>query len=241
MNTLAASEKKSPPDNLLFRSRIEICRILRVLMKDHGSIRAEIGNQRVFKSQVLAVNEADGHFCIGYCANKSINSRLLDTPAVQFTATSHHDAHFSFEATAPVATQIGGQPVIQFPLPKTLLLHNRREHPHLPVQTPVTLRCISNAFEAMPFEASITDISHDGLGCLIYDYRINLKIGAVLQGNRIILPNGEAVLADLELRYITTTTLDDGTVAHRAGFRFLQKRGLLAKIAHLFIQDLDKK
>lgn len=232
--------KKSPPENLLFRSHIEICRILRVLMKERSPLKTEVGRGHLFKSRVLAVDESNNRFAIAYCQNKSTNSELLQAPVVGFTASSQHGAHFSFEAAAPKANQLGGDPVIQLDLPQTLLLHNRREHPHLPVQGPVSLRCVSNAFGEQPFEGKITDVSHDGLGCLLYDFRIDLEIGSVLKGNRIVLPDGSSVLADLELRHISNVVLDDGSVAHRAGFRFAKKREALEKLGPLFIQDLGK-
>lgn len=240
MNTPAAPAKTPHPGNLLFRSRIEICRILQLLTHEHSTVAATLQNIHPFVSRLLALDAESGHFVIAYCPRKATNAMLLESPSVEFMATNHHDLYFTFEATAPEEVQFEEQPAIQFSLPKSLLMHNRREHPRLPFPVEVSLRCVADAASVMPFESHVTDVSHDGLGCLIYDPDINLEPGTFLKGSRIIIPNGDAVVADLDLRHITMATLPDGTAVHRAGFRFAQKPADLGKLVDLFIQDLDK-
>lgn len=239
MNT-PASGRIARPENLLFRSRIEICRILQVLARERCAVSAQINNHP-FASHLLSVNSETDHVIVAYSPHKKINTLALASSSVAFTATDHQDLHYSFEVTDPEEVQFEEQPALQFTLPKTLILHNRREHQRDEVPTEVSLRCIADASGIIPFESHITDISHDGLGCLIYDADIALTKGSVLKGCRIITPSGDAVVADLELRYVTTITLPDGTLANRGGFRFVQRPEQMAKLVNLFIQDLDKK
>lgn len=237
---MSTSGTKPSPGNLLYRSRIEICRTLDTLALEHSRISADIKGGHLFASRILSVDPETGHFTVAYSAHKSINAMVLDSPSVEFTATGRHDLHFSFEASAPEETQLDGQPAIQFALPKALLLHNRREHQRIPVSGEVSLRCIADAAGVIPFESHITDVSHDGLGCLIYDPGVNLEPGTTLRQNRVILPNGDAVTADLELRHIETIALPDGTTARRAGFRFVHKQGEVARLVNVFIKELDR-
>lgn len=232
---------RTRPDNLLYRSRIEICRILDTLAQEHSRISADIRAGHLFVSRILAVDAETGHFTVAYSAHKAINATVLDTPAIEFTATDRNDLHYSFEASAPEETQFEGQPAIQFDLPRALLLHNRREHQRIPVAGEASLRCVADASGVLPFESHITDVSQDGLGCLIYDPGVNLEPGTMLGQNRVILPNGEAVTADLELRHIETIALPDGTTARRAGFRFIQRPDEIRKLVEYFIEDLDRK
>ena len=194
-----------------------------------------------FSSHIVHVDSETGHFAIAYCAHKQINAMVLKSPSVEFTATDSRGLHFTFEATAPEEARIGEISAIRFDMPKALLMHNRREHPRVFVTGEASLRCIADADGFIPFESHVTDISHDGLGCLIYDPDINLETGNILKGCRVILPNGEAVDADLELRFVAAATLPDGTTANRAGFRFVHQPEKLAKLVNFFIQDLDKK
>lgn len=234
--------KKVRSDNLLFYSHIEICRILQMLAHERCHITAELGEHRSFKAFMLSLDLPHGHFTTTFSINKEANSALLAfADAVEFTATDSQGLLYTFEGSSPEETQIDGQPVLLFNLPKSLLLHNRREHVRFPAPDNPALRCIADAAGFMPFESHVTDVSHDGLGMLIYDTGINLEQGAILKGCRIITPKGEAVTADLELRYISTTQLPDGTTAKRAGFRFLQTPSELSQLINLFIQDMDKR
>ena len=237
----SAQGNKAKPENVLFRSRMEICRILQALAQEHSPISAEIKNGQPFASRVLAADPVGGHFVIAYSVHKLINAMLLDSVTVEFTATDHQGLHFTFVAVNPEESHSAGEPAIQFALPKTLLMHNRREHPRFPVPADVSLRCIADEAGFMSFESHITDISQEGMGCLIYDPEINLEAGTILRGCKVILPRGEAVVADLELRYASTVALPDGSLANSAGFRFYNKSDDLAKLINQFIQDLDKK
>jgi c-di-GMP-binding flagellar brake protein YcgR len=228
------------PDNLLFRSHIEIVRLLQVLARERCRVTATLKGGHEFASFIVAFDPASARVSIGYSPHKVINTMLLAAPEVEFTAADSRGLNFSFIASSPEEALVDGEPVIQFALPKSLLMHNRREHPRLPVPADLALRCVADEGGFIPFESHVTDVSHDGLGCLIYDADINLEDGAVLHGCRVVIPGGDAVVADMELRHITSVRLPDGTLARRAGFRFVQPPAELAKLIGLYIQDLDK-
>ena len=241
MSDPSARGKKSRPENLLFHSHIEICRIMQLLATEHSPVTAEIMNGHPFSSHILSVDVGANHFAIAYSTHKAINAMVLKSPSVEFTATDRQSLNFTFAATSPEETLIDGEHAIQFALPKSLLLHNRREFTRHPVDAELSLRCIADEEGVIPFESHITDISHDGMGCLIYDMDIRLESHTILKGCRIITPGGDAVVADLELRHISSATLSDGTSAHRAGFRFVKQPEGNSKLVNLFIEDLDKK
>jgi c-di-GMP-binding flagellar brake protein YcgR len=234
--------KKTRPDNLLFHSHIEICRILQMLVHEHSHIEAEVGGHLSFKAFLLTLDLPHGHFTTTFSPNKEANAALITCPGpVEFTATDSHGLLYSFEAASPEETQIEGQPAIHFNLPKMLLLHNRRGQVRFPAADDLSLRCVADAAGFMPFESHVTDVSHDGLGALIYDANIHLEPGYVLKGSRIITPSGGAITADLELRHINSIQLSDGTTANHAGFRFTRVPAEMSQLIGLFIQDMDKK
>ena len=232
--------KTRSPSNVLYRSCIEICRILETLANERGAVFSEIGSGNKFASQILLVDTNNGHFVCSYCANKPLNSKLLKLSSVKLIA-SYRDAQLVFEAFNPTETQFEGLPAIQFDLPNSLIFHHRREHPRIPILAEASLRCIADEEGFAPFESHICDISHDGLGGIIYDRDINLEPGMVLNACRIIIPNGKAVVVDLEVRHITMVALPDGTLAYRAGLQFIQSPDKITELINFFIQDLDKK
>lgn len=230
--------QQPPSGDILYRSRADICRILQFIASDHCSISAEIGSNRLFVSHILAVNPDTGHFVIAYCSNKSANSVLFGLPEVEFTA-SHQGAHVVFRVSKPKDTQFDEQPAIQFELPQSVTLYHRREQPRIPVPDDVSLRCVADADGVISFEARITDISLGGMGGLLYNPDIVLQTGTVLKGCRIIIPNGEAIIADLEVRYTKKITLADGTLINRAGVRFMQRPQGIEALINMFAKDLD--
>lgn len=232
-------DNKTSPGNVLYLSRIEICRLLQSLAKNNGSIIAEIGASWTFISHILLVDPVKDHFVISYCANKLLNSKVLELPALKFTA-SYQEAHLVFEAVNPVEIQFEGQPAIQYAIPSALSYCQRREHPRIRIPAEISLRCIADAGGFIPFESRITDISHDGLGILLYDRDIKLEPETVLKGCRIIIPGGKAIVADLVVRHVKMIHLQDGTLACRAGLRFIQRSDEIAELVNFFIQNLDK-
>lgn len=240
--TAPADSGKTPqhplPENVLYRSRIEIYRILQALEGERSSLSAEIGDGRIFVSHVLSVDPAASHFVIAYCANKSLNNALFGLPVLEFTA-NHRGAQLVFQVSNPSDTQFDGRPAIQFAFPQSLILHHRREQPRIPVPKDISLRCVADEGNAISFEARITDISLDGMGGMLYDSGIMLTAGTVLKCCRIITPRGEAIVADLEVRYTATITLPDGTLAHRAGVRFMQRPEQIEALINMFVRDLD--
>ena len=213
--------------------------MLQALSENSSSIIAEIGASWTFISHILLVDLAKDHFVISYCANKFLNSKVLELPALKFTA-SYQDAHLIFEEINPVEIQFDGQPAIQYAIPSALTYCHRRESPRIRIPEEISLRCIADAGGYIPFESRITDISHDGLGILLYDRDIKLEPEMVLNGCRIIIPGGKAIVADLVVRHVSMIQLRDGTPACRAGLRFMQRSDDIAELVNLFIQNLDK-
>lgn len=232
--------KKASPEDMLYLSRMEICQILQELAENRSSITAEIGASWTFVSHVLLVDSGKDRLVISYCANKLLNSKVLELPALKFTA-SYHDAYLVFETSSPVETRFDGQPAIQYSVPRTLTYCHRREYPRIRIPAEISLRCIADAGGFIPFESRITDISRGGMGILIYDRDIRLEPETVLKGCRIIVPGGKAVVADLVVRHVTMIHSQDGTPACRAGLRFIQKTDEIAELVNFFVQNLDQK
>jgi c-di-GMP-binding flagellar brake protein YcgR len=238
MSAPAKTRKKPHPETLLFRSRIEICRILQVLALERCRLTAELSDSRLFISRILRVDASTDHFAIAYCSKKTTNNMVLERPALEFTASDRRNTRYVFSATNPEETQVDGVPAIQYELPPTLILHSRREDPRLPVPADISLRCVADTTGIIPFESRVTDVSHDGLGCLIYEPNIVLDPGTVLRNCRIITPSGKAFVVDMELRHISSITLPDGSPAHRAGFRFAKESRGGSGLIDYFIQDI---
>jgi len=210
-------------------------------VRESTAIYADIGRygeEKLFISQVLTANLDDGQVRIAYGIEKSINSRLFDHPLIRFKA-NYQKGRLAFLANRPSDTIFRSKPAIQFAFPKAML-HYYREQPRLILPTDVSLRCIVNEKgTAEPFELKVVDISHDGMGCILYQNRKALQKGSVLKDCRIILPNGDVTVVDLMVRYTTQIKLINGIKANRTGIRFIQRPTEIQTLIEQFIQQLD--
>ena len=223
--------------NTLYRSRIEICRLLEVLAMNRSSLFVEFETKTV-ESRILHVNPDEGNFDCSYGANKRLNSRLFEAPSLRITAHLE-EADLVFEVSNPTEAEFDDQPAIRFALPDTLIRYHGRKAPRFSIAGEASLRCIADTEGILPFEAHIIDISHDGLGGIVFDREIRLEPGAVLKRCRIIIPDGRAVVADLGVRYMKAITLPDGVLAFRAGFRFIQTPAEIPELINFFNQNFD--
>lgn len=112
---------------------------------------------------------------------------------------------------------------------------NRREHPRFRVPSDVPLRCIADCAGVASFEAQIVDISRGGIGGMIYDPGVRLSPGTVLKRCRLVIPGGETIFADLEVRNTRSIVQPGGGLALCSGVRFLdQPKGIDALLKMMF-------
>ncbi|MBI2317206.1 MAG: PilZ domain-containing protein [Betaproteobacteria bacterium] len=98
---------------------------------------------------------------------------------------------------------------------------DKRNHIRAEVSPQISLRCEADAGGVLSFDGRISDISHGGLGFLVYDPSITLEPGTVLRGCRIKPIGRKTQVVDLEVRYSELVTLSDGTRVKRSGCRFI--------------------
>ena len=234
------NNKSTVPKNALYRSRIEICRILQILTRESCPIFSEVGEEQLFVTRILQVNENDRYLVVEYGAEKSINSALFDQPSLKFRA-SYLGAHLICKVAYPLEILVDGKSAIRFGLPRSLILSQRREHTRVVIPPNISLSYTAKDVNGKLFDAKIFDISMDGIGSMICDDNITLQTGTVLKGSRITYPGGIPITVDLIVRNTKVATLSDGTFCTRTGVRFMQRPEEIQALINLFVYDLDNK
>jgi hypothetical protein len=115
---------------------------------------------------------------------------------------------------------------------------NRREHPRFRVPSDVPLRCIPVGVAS--FEAQIVDISRGGIGGMIYPASVKLPPNTVLKGCRLVIPGGEAIVVDLEVRNTRSIVQPDGSLAQLSGVRFLDEPKGIDALLKKFVIEFDE-
>ncbi len=227
----------SPADatGMLIRSRIEVARILEDLCRRGVPVTAypERG-ARLFVSRLLLVEPSESYVLAEYSPLTPGNAALLALEAVVFHA-SEADAHIEFEARGLQETEHAGRSAIRFALPVALARMQRREHPRIALGAQVSLRCIADSAGVAPFEARVVDFSRGGIGAIVYEGHILISPGTHLPRSKIVFPDGNAALVDLEVRYARPIVLEDGAAGSRAGCRFVGSARDLERLAQAFV------
>lgn len=167
-------EDVSRTTGVLFRSHIEITRILRQLARDCAVLSAEVGDPgQLFLTQLLHVDPSGEFIVLAYSEERQANTTLLEQAHVVFRANDKRGC-IEFVATVPSETVFDGAPAVPQSLVRS---QRRREHPRFNVPSDASLRCIADSAGVAPFEARIVDVSQGGLGDMIYDPGVRLASG----------------------------------------------------------------
>ncbi len=233
----------STPKSVLLRSRSEICGALRALAGEHCPIYTDLGDDRLFVSQILAVDESAGHVLVEHGPEQALNAALLEKPALPFES-SHQDARVVFKLSDPVDTELDGKPAFRFAVPATLIFSReesqRRQSPRIAVPARMYLHCIAKGPDGDWFTAKITDVSQEGLGGMVHGKNVNLQVGMVLKECYINLPGGVPIPVDLVVRNTKTVVQADGTQYHRTGMCFVERPAEIQQLIDLFLLEQDK-
>jgi len=224
----------------LFRSRIEITRILQRLARDRAVLTAVVGDaDQLFLTRLLHVDAAGEYFVVAYGEERRANAALLLEASVVFRASDKR-GRIEFSAGAPAETVFGGVPAVRFALPQVLVRSQSRAHPRFKVPADASLRCIADNAGFASFEARIVDISRGGLGGMIYDPQVRLAPGTVLRGCKIIIAGSKPIVADLEVRYTDSILQPDGSLVRRSGVKFLVEPKGVAALLKRFVIEFDQ-
>ena len=109
---------------------------------------------------------------------------------------------------------------------------NRRHHPRFRVHSDVPMHY--NPVGVVSFDAKIVDISRGGICGMIYSASVNLPPNTVLQGCTLVIPGGETIVVDLEVRNTRSIVQPDGRRALRSGVRFLDEPERIDELLKIF-------
>lgn len=223
---------------LLVRSGIEVAHTLEAMRCAGDSVSAELDSEEhLFISRLLEVDGRNGTLTIAWSPSKPANADLMDRRSITFSA-NHRGLHLQFVVGGPRETDFGNQPAIQLDLPTAMLVLQRRALPRYRVPQKLPLSC-EIFLGPMSFNAKVVDVSLGGMGAIVYDAGIRLSVGMIIRRASILIPSHAPVLVALEVRHIGTVTLADGTVASRAGCRFIAPGGAIEALIGLFVTALE--
>jgi c-di-GMP-binding flagellar brake protein YcgR len=190
----------------------------------------------LFQSLLRLVDSAGKRILIERSLVEAANAALLGRARGSFHSDIP-DWHIEFAAAAPRPVQYQGRAAIQLAFPEVMVAHQPRAHDRAKLKPHVPLRCVADAGGITPFDASMVDIGHGGVGFLLYAPDITLEPGTVLRGCHLEAPRGRILTADLEVRYSQRVTLADGSHALRSGCLFLDPAPEVAELVRSYLKE----
>jgi c-di-GMP-binding flagellar brake protein YcgR len=219
------------------RSGIDIARTLRAICEGGTALTAAVqSGEKVFISKLLRVDQDSGFIVIACSDVKEANSALVAAGSAVFTC-NHQGAHYGFSAGGARLTQHAGQAALRLAFPSAMLAQQRRARLRVTVPATVPLRCLVS-IGSISFEARVVDISVEGLGSIVFDPRIRLEPGVVIQRARILHPLRDPIEVDLLVRSVVRQTMPDGSYAARAGCSFVGAEAQIEDLIKLFVAEL---
>lgn len=222
---------------MLVRSGIEIGRTLEAIRAAGDTLTASFeSGELLFLSRLLSVDPEAGYFVIAWSESKQANAALLASRSIAFCCNLQ-GTRYEFVAADPRQIRSAGAPAIQLSFPAGMLALRRRAQVRIAVPPPLILHCQIKA-GPVSYSAQMVDISMDGIGAILYDLSIQLEPGARLEAARIMHPQRDPVVVDLEVRHVTRVSLREGGYANRAGCRFIGAPKDIEDLIRLFVTAL---
>jgi len=228
-----------PTGGLISRKAEDIGIVLSSLLEDEQQVTTILDQEgTAFSSQIVFIDPERHYICLALSANPDANASLLARPRVSFISASPR-WHHEFVASEPQRSELLGEPVIRMAYPSVVVSQERRRveprnSPRTDADAPFMLKCLANAHGIAPFEGNIIDISHRGIGFLLYQVDITLEPGTVLRGCRIERSGEAPISVDLEVRYSTSVPMPTGGYAHRSGCIFLNPTRRVTELIEAF-------
>ncbi len=236
------STEQSKVDNYekyLLSSKAAIIQKLRQLAKSKNNITAHFGSGKYsLLTQVVEVLPDKDLVVLDYGSNEAINKKLLQSEHTVFK-TQHEGVTAQFSTDFLQKARLHGKPAFACAIPESLLWMQRREfyRVRIPLRDNIFCELIHN--EEILVSYPVLDISIAGLAIRIEESKYDIEPGMFFNGARLILPNEESGLVNIEIMNQLPLKQDNPEAGLRFGCQFHNiSTDISAKIQR-YIYDIE--
>lgn len=196
------STEQSKVDNYekyLLNGRAAIIQKLRQLAKSKNNITAHFGGGKYsMLTQIIDVLPDKELVVLDYGSNEATNKKLLQSERTVFK-TQHEGVTAQFSTGMLQKAKLHGKPAFACAIPESLLWVQRREfyRVRIPLRDNIFCEFIHDEDILIPYP--VLDISIAGLAIRIEDSRYLVEAGMLFNGARLLLPNEESGLINIEI------------------------------------------
>ncbi|HEB87402.1 MAG TPA: flagellar brake protein [Gammaproteobacteria bacterium] len=226
-------------EKYLLNSKAAIVQKLRQLAKSKNNLTAHFGGGKYsMLTQIVDVLPDKDLVVLDYGSNEATNKKLLQSEHTVFK-TQHEGVTAQFSTGFLQKAKLHGKPAFACPIPESLLWVQRREfyRVRIPLRDNIFCELIHNEDILVPY--SVLDISIAGLAIRIEDSKYTIEAGMLFNGARLILPNEESGLVNIEIMNYLPLKQNNPEAGLRFGCQFHNiSTDISAKIQR-YIYDIE--
>ncbi len=236
------STEQSKVDNYekyLLSSKAAIIQKLRQLAKSKSNITAHFGGGKYsMLTQIVDVLPDKDLVVLDYGSNEATNKKLLQSERTVFK-TQHEGVIAQFSTDFLQKARLHGKPAFACAIPESLLWVQRREfyRVRIPLRDNVFCELIHDDEILIPYP--VLDISIAGLAIRIEDFKYNIEAGMFFNGARLILPNEESGLVNIEIMNQLPLKQDNPEAGLRIGCAFHNISTDISSKIQRYIYDIE--
>jgi len=226
-------------EQYLLSSRAAIIQKLRQLSKSKSNITAHFGGGKYsLLTQIVDVLPDKDLVVLDYGSNEGTNKKLLQSKRTVFK-TQHEGVTAQFSTDFLQKARLHGKPAFACAIPESLLWVQRREfyRVRIPLRDKVFCELIHDEEILVPYP--VLDISIAGLAIRVEEVKYNIEPGLIFNGARLILPNEESGLVNIEIMNQLPLKHDEPDGIQRFGCAFQNISTDISTKIQRYIYDIE--
>jgi len=226
-------------EKYLLNGKAAIVQKLRQLSKSRNNITAHFGGGKYsLLTQIVDVLVDKDLVVLDYGSNEATNKKLLESKHVVFK-TQHEGITSQFSSNSLQKAKLHGKPAFACAIPDALLWVQRREfyRVRIPLRDQVFCELIHD--EEILVSYPILDISIAGLAIRVDEQNYLIEEGMPFNGARLILPDEESGLVNIEIMNQLPLKHDQPDGSQRFGCQFHNLSTDISAKIQRYIYDIE--
>jgi c-di-GMP-binding flagellar brake protein YcgR len=239
-----AAAAASDFERFQIRDRLEVVGLLRTLVERRVLVTVVYGGSGVFfVSALLEVWPERNVIAVDGASDDAVHAAALASSRLTFV-TQLDGIRVQFQAARAAEFTFEEHRALRIRIPDAVMRLQRREHYRMRVPPGETLACelrsppgVKPAVQAH----RVYDISCGGLALVDWPEGAAPETHRIYRGCRLLLPDDDPLVADLEVVYVLDRTEADGKRVRRAGARFVDLAGKHVTHVQRYITRLERQ
>ena len=223
-------------------SRLEICQILKGVMRHAGLITAAVGSDDFFLTTILAVDDEDGYLMLECQHDSKHVPRMLKRQRL-LCNTTLDKIKIQFICEDLKLAICNNREALRAALPRDLMRLQRRENYRISTPIAKPVKCtisIPHSDLRGSVELTLMDISCGGIAVLTPANLFKPELGAQFDC-ALHLPGAPALRTRVQARNAFMLNLPNGKIAQRCGFMFVDLRQNMLAAMQRYIMSLERQ